>query len=85
MNVEEIRKHIRRSPFRPFRVFVSDGSHYDIPHPDFILISKTNVEIGIGKNPEEVPDRTVSCDPLHVTRIEPIRSGGRSNGRASKS
>ncbi len=35
-------------------------------------------------DPEDIPDRLVSCDPLHITRIDPIANGKRSNGRKSK-
>lgn len=85
MSLGEIRRFIRANPFRPFRVHNSDGSHYDVHHRDFIILSKLSVEIGVmAHDPEDIPDRLVSCDPLHITRIDPIANGKRSNGRKSK-
>ena len=72
MNVEEIRRHLKVQPFVPFRIHLSDGSHYDVPHPDFAFVTKAHVEIGLGPVSAAIPERSVSCDPLHVTRIEPM-------------
>jgi len=86
MNLAEIRKFIRADPFRPFRVYVSDGSCYNVHHRDFIIVSKQVVEVGVeAHDPEDIPARLVSCDPLHITRIEPLSESKRSNGRKRKS
>jgi len=34
MEIEGLRTALRRAPFRPFRMFLSDGSHHDVMHPD---------------------------------------------------
>src|ERR1051325_8433462 len=28
-----IKDMLNRQPFQPFRIFLSDGSHHDVPHP----------------------------------------------------
>jgi hypothetical protein len=75
MRPEEIRDHLRAAPFRPLRVFLSDGS-YHVPHPDFAFVTVSHLIIAKEVNSRGVPRRTVTCDPLHVTRIEPEPQNG---------
>lgn len=72
MRPDELRGHLKKQPFRPFRVFVSDGSHYDVLHPDFMLVTKSEVTIAISLAGEEMPDRSAYLVPVHITRVEPI-------------
>jgi hypothetical protein len=84
MRSEEIRGHLKRMPFRPIRVFVSDGSAYDIPHPDFMIVSRTEVVVALELGNDDMPERFAYVDPVHITRIEPI-NGQRSTGADGKS
>ena len=77
MNTIEILKRLRRTPFRPLRFHLSDGSHYDVYHPEMALVTKTEVVIAMETEPGEVPDHSVLCDPLHITRIEELRPASR--------
>jgi len=80
MRPDEIKSHLRRQPFHPIRVHVTDGSSYDVHHPDLVLVSR--MEIVIGLNPtDDIPDRNVYIDPIHVARIEPIGAKRSANGR----
>jgi len=72
MRPDDIRTHLRRQRFQPVRVYVSDGSSYDVRHPELMLITRTEVIIGIDPGDDRVPERKVFCDPVHITRIEPI-------------
>ena len=51
---------------------MSDGAHYDVPHPDFLMVSSRSVIVGINENGADMPDDYAHCDPVHITRIEPI-------------
>lgn len=74
MRPEELRDIIREQPFRPFRIFVSDGSAYDVRHPELIMVTRRSINIALPTaNGNDVPDAYVRCDPVHITRIEPIR------------
>jgi hypothetical protein len=72
MTAEKIQEHLRRQPFRPFRVFLSDGSAHDVRHPEMALLTRREVIIAVPQDVKRLPERTVTCDLLHVTRIEPI-------------
>jgi hypothetical protein len=72
VNPKDIVTHLRRQPYRPLRVCLSDGSTYDVPHPEFMIVTRTDVAIALKLTEGELPDRMVFCDPLHITRILPL-------------
>jgi hypothetical protein len=37
--IESIRQFNRAVPFVPYEIHTAGGEHYEVPHPDFILIS----------------------------------------------
>jgi len=76
MRPEEILEHVRRRPFQPFRAFVSDGSSYDVRHPEMIFVTRTLVMVGLPDGDERLPARAAWCDPVHITRIELINGQG---------
>jgi hypothetical protein len=81
MHPAEIRRHVRQQPFLPVRVFVSDGSTYDVHDPEYVYIDRREVAIGLEIGEGGVPQRTAYIDPVHITRIEPLP---RSNGARSE-
>lgn len=56
----------------PIRLFVSDGSTYDVRHPEMLLVSRTEIVVGLAQKEEELPERLAFLDPLHITRVEPV-------------
>ena len=72
MSPTQIRAHVRREPFRPIRICMSDGASYEVHHPENALVTRTEVAIAVEADNGELPERMVYCDPLHVTRIEPL-------------
>ena len=87
MDAIELRKHLNRQPFQPFRIHLSDGAQYDVPHGDFMLVTHREVAVAVGlSSHDDVPDEMVYCDPYHITRIEPIigRTKKRSTPKSRK-
>ncbi len=39
MVVESIREFNRAVPFKPYEIQMASGQRYEVPHPEFILIS----------------------------------------------
>jgi len=72
MRPSEIMNLQRKRPFVPLRVHVSDGSSYDVRHPEMMLVTNTTIFIALPPLADGVPERHVYCDPIHITRIEPI-------------
>ena len=74
MRPQQIQAHLRKQPFVPFRLFLSDGSSYDVRHPEMAAVSRAEVVVGLDVHNGDVPDRFAYCDPVHVVRIEPLDS-----------
>ena len=72
MNPAEILNQVRAQPFEPFRVHISDGSSYGVPHPDFIQVTRHAVVIAVMPGQDQVPEKSIRCDPIHITRLEPM-------------
>jgi len=66
-----IRELLEARPFQPFRIFVSDGSRHDVPHPEFAWVFGSRIFVGV---PSDEPGGVVKqLSLLHVSRIEPLR------------
>lgn len=72
MRPAQVRDHLKTEPFRPIRVHISDGSAYDIRHPEMAYVTATQVMIALKMSEEDLPDKVIFCDPVHITRIEPL-------------
>ncbi len=83
MRAEEIRNHLRREPFRPFRVYLSNGMSYDVRHPELMAVSRREVVIALEVGEDDLPERFAYCDPVHVTNIEPL-DGSKPKRRTTK-
>jgi hypothetical protein len=55
MQAEQLREHLYRQPFRPFRVRVSDGRSFDIRFPDLNLVGESVFVIGIPAPDDPLP------------------------------
>jgi hypothetical protein len=67
MTMESIREFIRREPFEPFVIRLSNGESHEIRHPECVAITKSKV---IVTYPEE--DRVVHATLIHVNAIETL-------------
>jgi hypothetical protein len=78
-----IREALRKRPFEPFRIVQTDGTAYDVPHPDWVWLANTYAIVGLpteqpgvptifGIPPADVPERHVTIDLLHIQRLEPL-------------
>ena len=73
MEADEIYRILKKSPFEPFCVFVSDGSRYEIRHPEQLLLSKRTAHVGMGPNGDGPFQRVALVSLVHVTRVEPLK------------
>ena len=67
MNVEELRK-LTTNGFRPFKLHLSDGRSFAVPHPEFIAFSR-RVVVVFGE--DELPN---IIDPLHIVSVKPRKA-----------
>ena len=84
MRYNELHSVLHKSPFEPFRIQLTNGQSHVIPHPDFAMLKRTSVVIGLSSGDDDIPDDHIECDLLHVVAIEPANGARRRNGGRRK-
>ena len=82
MRPEDVRDYVNRRPFQPFRVTLADARTYDVNHPDFAMVGRSSVVIGLPLASNPFYDRMVTVSLIHIMQIELIPSEQPSNGVA---
>jgi hypothetical protein len=65
MNAETIREFLIRQPFEPLQVHLSSGEVHQIPHPEFAMLLRSTLVIGVPDS-----DRVICCALRHIASIE---------------
>ncbi len=73
MRTEELRELIKKTPFQPFRLFLSNGQSYDITHPDLAMVGQNDLILGLPASdlPAGTFDRFVFVALMHINNTEP--------------
>ena len=85
MAPEELAAALRRRPFAPFRLTLTEGSTYDIRHPELCMAGRRSAVIGLAApgDPDLLFERSVTVDLLHVVKLEPLEAAApNTNGPA---
>jgi len=85
MRRDDLIEKLQESPFRPFRLCVSDGGTFDIRHPEMLMVTKHSAIVGMletGENGDSgqrypIIERYTDIDLLHVTRVEELSESQR--------
>ena len=74
MRPEDILRFLRARPFESFRIYMSDGSTFDIKHPELAIVERSTVLVGVPgpQGPDGPVERTVFCALVHITRAEKV-------------
>jgi len=73
MGPEQLRQLLRRQPFMPIRLFMTDGTTYDIRHPEMAFVTRSTVEVGSEKEPGSgIAEKVVYCSLVHIVRVEDV-------------
>ncbi len=73
ITARQIREYLQATPFKPFRLFLSDSSNHEVPHPEFAWAFGSTVFVGVAAKSTKAPEDFVKqISILHVTRIERI-------------
>jgi hypothetical protein len=73
MTPSRMRELLTRTPFRPFRIFLSDGSRHEVPHPEFAWVMGGRIFIGGAASADDWDVPVKELPILHVTRVEETR------------
>ena len=73
---DDLHAKLHAVPFERFRMYLTDGSAYDIRHPESVLIGRRTAVIGVKEKPSQnYYDRFVTVVLVHIVRLEPIEEG----------
>lgn len=73
MRPEDLHEFTRNRPFRPYRMYLTDGRSYEIRHPDQVIVLRSRVVVGVGGD-NGVPDHIEHVALIHIVRIEELDS-----------
>ncbi len=71
----QLRDLITAEPFRPFRIHLSDGAHFDVTNHDVAIVERSTVDIGVNRDEDGVAERLVRCAILHIVKLEDLEAG----------
>jgi hypothetical protein len=76
MRPEEIRNLLRKEPFTPFRIYVSDGGVFEVKHPEMAMLTQREILVALPprNNGGQFPSGHQIIALLHITRLEPINA-----------
>ena len=63
---EELHSFVRRRPFEPFRVYLTDGARYDVSHPDMLMPGQRSLVVGLPADLTKPFERFVTIAVSHV-------------------
>ncbi len=81
MRFQEVQDALRRQPFEPFQIHLTNGQRFLIRHPEFAALSRSSVLVGVSSGDDDVPDRYIQCDLLHVVSLEPANGAPKNADR----
>jgi hypothetical protein len=69
----ELTEAVRRRPFIPFRLTFTEGSAYEIRHPELCMVGRRSAILGLkaaADDPDHLFERSVNVDLLHIVKLE---------------
>jgi hypothetical protein len=73
---DDLLRLLRKRPFEPFRVYLTDGRTFDIRYPEMNLVGETFFDIGVPEKGVEDPfaEYGVTVPLDWISRIEVLRA-----------
>ena len=74
MPPEELWEKLHKQPFEPFRIHLTDGTSYEILHPELVMGGRRAAIVGVSRAGRELPlyDRHTTVALVHIVRLEPL-------------
>ena len=81
MTFEDLAEQVHRRPFMPFRLYLTDGTSFEVRHPELFMLGRRSVVVGLTRKPDQTYyDRATTVDLLHIMRTEPLEAATPGNG-----
>jgi hypothetical protein len=73
MTRSDLLKRVKERPFVPFRLVLTEGTAYEVKHPEQVMVARDSAVVGLPSQPaEEFFESTVLVDLFHIVRLEPL-------------
>ncbi len=72
MRPEEILAYLRRQPFEPFRMHLTDGTTYEVRHPDQCILTRSAVHVAMPGPYTDYARGLAAYALIHINRLEPL-------------
>jgi hypothetical protein len=69
MLIERIRELLREQPFQPFRIQMADGRHFDVVHPEHLLLPPAG-RLAMLWRPDGTPDGATNL--IHLPLVTSV-------------
>lgn len=76
MTVQTFRDLLRRQPFQPFRLTMTDGRTFDVRYRARAFLTRSELLVGTGDAKDEIPEEFKICPLSHITAVEPLDPAG---------
>ena len=72
----------QRRPFQPFRIQVSDGTTYEVRHPELMMVGLGSVVVGVPAEGQKLPvyEAPIILSLNHVVKLLPIEAEQKAAG-----
>jgi hypothetical protein len=81
---EDVRDLLRKQPFQPFRMHMSNGQSYDVVHPELAVVTRGTIVVAkpFPGAPDAIGEGFHLVSVLHINNIEilPVAASTKGNG-----
>jgi hypothetical protein len=73
MSPGELKAWLKREPFLPVRLHMTDHSTFEVRHPEWIMVGFSTAVVGTRRDPSsEIYDEPILLKLSQITRVEPL-------------
>ena len=73
MNHDDLHDRLHAQPFEGCRMRMTDGSYYEVRHPESVLLGRRTAMVGVKESASQnYYDRFVTVSLPHIVRLEPV-------------
>ena len=69
MYADAIREFVRREPFEPFVIRMSNGESHEVRHPECLIVGANRAVVYYPRD-----DRFVYCALIHINAVETLQA-----------
>ncbi|MGH7953110.1 MAG: hypothetical protein ACREFE_14505 [Limisphaerales bacterium] len=76
ITAQNIRELLNGKPFRPFRLYLSDGTSHEVPHPEWAWLVGNRIFVAAPQRNQTEDWSVKQLSILHVTQAEEVANKG---------